>query len=174
MNLLASKENADVTIKVKEETFSAHRLILAARSPVLAAMFKNEMIEKETGFINISDCDPEVFSQFLRFLYSAEVDYGKCNMFRLYEIADKYDVADLKVVCVDDMILTLTVENFCEFYSFAHQFNDNTLLTNLQKFFSENFEKIVESDSLLSLMEADCLLANNLLKAMAPKVKIDS
>ena len=172
-DLFVSKKNTDVTIQVKEETFSAHRCILAARSSVFAAMFRSDMTEKETGFIDVPDCDPEAFNHFLMYLYSGEINYGKCNFFHLYKIADKYDMPELKQVCVDSIIKCLSVEKFCETYVFGDAFDEKEIITFAQNFFIENFEKIVSSGVLLSLMKEDCYLVNNLFKAVVPKVKME-
>lgn len=171
--MFLSKKNTDVIIKVQGETFSAHRFILAARSPVLAAMFENEMIEKKTGFIDISDCDPEAFNHFLLYLYSEEIDSEKCNFFHLYKIGDKYDVPQIKLMCINFIIRNISLENFSETYLFGHQFNETKVLTVAQNFFGANFEKVVSSDSWESMMEEETHLTNNLLKAIASKVKIE-
>lgn len=164
--MFVSKKSTDVTIKVKEKIFSAHKFILSARSPVLAAMFENEMIEKETGFVDISDCNPEAFNDFLLYLYSGEFDPEKCNFFHLYKIGDKYDVPQLKLTCANFINCSLSVENFCEIYLFGQKFNEEKILTAAQNFFNENFEEVVSLDSWVSMMEDEAQLTNNLLKAL--------
>lgn len=159
-------------MNVKEDPILAHRVILAARSPVFAAMFKNEMAEKKTGFVNISDCDVEAFNIFLLFLYSGELNFANCNVCHLYKISDKYDVLKLKLMCVDFMTKNLSVENFYEILILADQFSESKLLTDVQCFFNKNFEDIVSSKNWESFLMNHLRLANNLLKQMAPKVKI--
>ena len=150
----------------------AHKAILEARSPVFAAMFKNDMKEKKTGEVNIPDCDSDAFNVFLLFLYSSEQDFTKCNVCELYEITDKYDVQELKLLCVDFMTENLSVENFSEILILANKFHEEELLIQVQNFFNENFEKIVSSDSWEHLLKDNSHLANRLLKVMAPKVKV--
>lgn len=171
-SLLISEENTDVTLNVKKKTFAAHKGVLAARSPVFAAMFKNEMAEKKSGVIRISDCDGEAFGMFLMFLYSGEFDYSKCNMCQLYKISDKYDIPELKLMCVNLMSENLSVENFGETLIFSDQFGEEKLLNEVQCFFNEHFEDIVNSVSWKTLFKQNFRLANNLLKGIAPKVKI--
>lgn len=170
--LLVSGENSDVTLYVKEEKHLVHRTILSARSPVFAAMFKNDTLEKKTGVVKISDCDPEAFGEFLSFLYSGEVKFNKCNICDLYRISDKYNVPKLKSICVNFMPEHLSVDNFCEMLILSHQFQETELLAHIQNFFNKNFEKIVLSDSWELFTESNFRLANSLLKSMAPKVKI--
>lgn len=170
--MFISKKNTDVSIEVKGKKFSAHKCILGARSPVLAAMFENDMTEKKTGIVNIVDCEPTAFYTFLLYLYSGELSFSKCHVFDMYKIADKYDVPELKLICVDFMIRRLSVLNVCETFVFAHKYNDKKLLTSVQAYFEENFNKIVSSSNWKKLMEKDGQLANDLLIKMAPKVSI--
>ena len=171
-DLFTSKSNADVTLNVKRKVISAHKAILGARSPVFAAMFKNDMKEKKTGEVNISDCDFDAFNVFLLFLYSGERQFTKCNVCELYKIADKYDVQPLKLMCVEFMTENLSVENFGETLILANKFHEEELLTHAQMFFNENFEKLFSSDSWESLFKDNFRLVNKLLKEMAPKVKL--
>lgn len=161
-----------MTLKVKEKTFSAHKAILAARSPVFSAMFKNDMTEKKTGVVNIHDCDENAFANFLLFLYSGELDFASCNICHLYKISDKYDVLKLRLMCVDFMTKNLSVENFYEILILGDQFCESKLLTDVQCFFNKNFEDIVYSKNWESFLINHLRLANNLLKQMAPKIKI--
>lgn len=170
--LYSSEENADVTLNVKGTTFLVHKAVLAARSSVFAAMFRNQMAEKKTGVVNINDCDEKAFDAFLLFLYSGELDFSKCSVCKLYIISDKYDIPELKLLCINLMTKGLSVENFGEILILCDQFDENVLLAGVQRFFNENFEVIVSSKTWETLLKLNFRLANNLLKGMAPKVKI--
>ncbi|CAL4941859.1 unnamed protein product [Urochloa decumbens] len=70
-NLLLSKAGADVQFRVGNKTFSAHRLVLAARSPVFKAELYGTMKESvTTDVIPIHDMEAEVFSALLTFMYT--------------------------------------------------------------------------------------------------------
>ena len=90
----------------------------------------------------------------------------------MYEIADKYSVPELMMLCVDFMIRSLSVENICETFVSSNEYNEKKLLAYTQNFFIKNFEKIVFSGPWQSLLEEDFVLANDLLKGMSPKVKV--
>lgn len=166
------KKDTDVTLKISLDTISANKWILSARSPVFAAMFENEMEEKKTGVVNITDCDLETFNAFLLYIYSGEVEFQKCDVFLLYKVADKYRVPELMTICVDFMIRKLSVENICETFVFGNQFNENKLLAYAQRFFNRNLQQIIFSDPWKYLLKEDFGLANELLKGMVPKVKV--
>jgi speckle-type POZ protein len=50
-----------------------HTLILQGGSPVLAAMFENDMTQSSTRTIIIEDVEPDLFRQLLRYLYTGDV-----------------------------------------------------------------------------------------------------
>ena len=84
----------------------AHRSLLAARSPVFAAMLNSGLEEAQTGQVQISDSDPETFALFLRFLYVGKLENniektvvsGPMKM-KLFALADKYQVETLMKIC---------------------------------------------------------------------------
>nr|TKW01847.1 hypothetical protein SEVIR_8G206300v2 [Setaria viridis] len=60
-NLLSSQVGADVAFDVGGETFTAHRYVLAARSPVFMAELYGTTKETTADRVRISDVEPEVF-----------------------------------------------------------------------------------------------------------------
>ena len=57
----------DITLLCREERFPAHKLILAARSDVFAAMFQHaETEEARANEVRIEDTNPDTLSRFLR------------------------------------------------------------------------------------------------------------
>lgn len=59
--LLESRKGSDVTFEVKGETFAAHKLVLAARSPVFRAQLYGPMKDKNTQYIHVEDVEAPVF-----------------------------------------------------------------------------------------------------------------
>jgi len=91
----------DVDFVVGEETFHAHRFIVSARSPVIAAMLNPQWTEGKTGRVTISnDVDPKTFQHFLKFLYTGQVEFLALLNKQLLSLADQYDVPLLKDLCL--------------------------------------------------------------------------
>jgi speckle-type POZ protein len=107
--LLQSGAGADVTFVVSGESFAAHKLILAARSPVFMAQFYGQMKEKSSQRVEIEDMEAAVFKALLRFIYTdtvAESDEQQedskeaVSMAQhLLAAADRYGVERLKLIC---------------------------------------------------------------------------
>nr|CAB3487107.1 unnamed protein product [Digitaria exilis] len=69
--LLSTGEGSDVKLRVGDETFSAHRLVLTARSPVFRAALYGPMREgTTTDAIRIDDMEAQVFQALLVFVYT--------------------------------------------------------------------------------------------------------
>lgn len=67
------KQFTDFEFLVGDRIFPAHRGIVAARSPVFAAMFKADMVESRTQRVIIEDIESSVFEEFLYFLYTGQL-----------------------------------------------------------------------------------------------------
>lgn len=62
--LLESGKGSDVNFEVDGESFSAHKLVLAARSPVFRAQLYGPMKDRNTERITIEDVEAPVFKVF--------------------------------------------------------------------------------------------------------------
>ena len=58
--LLDSGEGTDVTFEVDGEVYRAHKLVLAARSPVFKAQLFGPMRDRNSGHLEIKDIEPPV------------------------------------------------------------------------------------------------------------------
>ncbi|CAL4983188.1 unnamed protein product [Urochloa decumbens] len=129
-HLLSSGEGADVMFEVGGETMiSAHRSILAARSPVFKAELFSPMKEGTATRVRINDMDGAVFKALLDFLYTdvfPDVDEGDTLAMaqHLLVAADRYDLERLKLMCEEKLcgyidisstgtILTLAEKHSC-------------------------------------------------------------
>ena len=59
--LLESRKGSDVNFEVNGEFFSAHKLVLAARSPVFRAQLFGPMKDQNTQCIKVEDMEAPVF-----------------------------------------------------------------------------------------------------------------
>ena len=67
-HLLESGKGADVKFEVDGEHFSAHKIVLAARSPVFRAQLFGPMKDQNTQCIKIEDMEASVFKVEQKFL----------------------------------------------------------------------------------------------------------
>ena len=82
-------ENKDVTFVIGDQEFQAHKAILAARSQVFSAMFKNDCEETRQGKVTIIDVTVEAFEELLNYIYSGKVSSVEKYTADLFVAADK-------------------------------------------------------------------------------------
>ncbi|XP_078152826.1 BTB/POZ and MATH domain-containing protein 1-like [Carex rostrata] len=118
VQLLDRKETADVRFEVEGEIFTAHRLVLAARSPVFNAGLFGMMAERKTEIISIKDIKPAVFNAMLHFIYTDSLpDMSNENtphvtmIQHLLVAADRYALDGLKMLCEDSLTRDISIDS---------------------------------------------------------------
>eukprot|EP00112_Aurelia_sp_Birch-Aquarium-sp1_P000572 Seg10546.1 transcript_id=Seg10546.1/GoldUCD/mRNA.D3Y31 product="BTB/POZ domain-containing protein 2" protein_id=Seg10546.1/GoldUCD/D3Y31 len=102
---------SDITFKVQDERFNAHKFVMASASSVFYAMFYGGMSEIATE-IEIVDCPKsEDFTEFLKFVYTEELSLTWDNVFAVAYLAKKYYIPSLTDECCTFLLRSLTVEN---------------------------------------------------------------
>ena len=110
MSIFGSGEYSDVVLRVSDKTYRAHKVVLAARSPVFKAMFTSNMMEKTGKEVVIEEMEPVVMSQLLDYIYSEKLPDS--ISVGLFEAADRYGLLLLADLC--ETRLQLTAENAFE------------------------------------------------------------
>lgn len=161
--LLLNGRNHDLVLKVKGEELRAHQDILRVRSPVLESMLDHDMIEKTRGVVEIPDCDPAAFRQFLLYLYSGEVEaLDADNMLSVYYIADKYDMGHLKEVCREFAKRSLTYASVSDVIQLALTHSDTLLLEHATEFFVKEMRFVLPTVEWQSFVKRNPTQANEL------------
>ncbi|KAL6843198.1 hypothetical protein ACP4OV_026911 [Aristida adscensionis] len=127
--LLEEKEGADVAFVVGGEAFTAHKIVLATRSPVFNAELYGPMRKTGTEPITIEDLQPDVFRALLRFIYTDSLpamddleEDDRCEMVRhLLVAADRYDIERLKLICQSILCDNLHVRTVATTLALANQ-----------------------------------------------------
>ncbi|GFS60099.1 speckle-type POZ protein [Trichonephila clavipes] len=108
----ASASFADVVLKCESFNVPVHKNILAARSPVFSAMFKNDMKESQEKTVDISDIGISVLRSMLVYIYTGNTeDINMSNAVDLLFAADKYQLMKLKKVCVEYLKINASDQN---------------------------------------------------------------
>ncbi|TVU31089.1 hypothetical protein EJB05_22758, partial [Eragrostis curvula] len=152
-HLLSSKEGVDVRFRVGAETFSAHRLVLAARSPVFKAELYGIMKESaSTDIIPIDDMEAEVFSALLTFIYTDELpvmeEQEECVIAQhLLVAADRYFLERLKLICEDKLCKHIDKDSAPTILALAKKHNCHALKEACLEFIqsSANLDAVMET-----------------------------
>lgn len=130
--------------KAKAVEFPAHKLILAARSPVFEKMFEHKMQERVTNKIKVDDIHPDVLKEMLIYVYTGRVPrIGEENMaYDLLYAADKYQLDHLKSLCEQQIICSLQVKNASRVIQLAHFHNAPELKEVTLRFICKNSTEV--------------------------------
>lgn len=171
--LLQSGQHSDIIVNVKDKEFNVHKTVLAAHSPVFAAMMQHNTKEKTTGIIDIEDVEPGIFADVFQFLYSCNAQIlNSENVNDLYIVADKYQVSELTKACQLYLIRHISLETFCDVMTLSLRYNDKQLLEVATKYFLKNCAEIVKTAKWLTFMRENLTAGNELIvKAFEIKKK---
>ncbi|XP_049944397.1 ankyrin-3-like [Schistocerca serialis cubense] len=108
--LVDGGEDALVTLVAGETRVAAHRAVLAAASPVFAAMFAHDMLEASCGQVSIDDVEGPVLRLLVAYTYTLQAPHLPDTAPQLLAAADKYGLSALKAACERQLISQLAVE----------------------------------------------------------------
>ncbi|XP_044479313.1 BTB/POZ domain-containing protein At4g08455-like [Mangifera indica] len=147
----------------------AHKVILVNRSPVLKATLENEMEEKQTATIEITDASHDVLCEFINYLYTAEISLDEKLACELLELAENYDVEHLKAYCEKFLVSKLNWENSITRYVFAHRHNAERLLRAALSLITNNMSKFIKRSEYMELVEKEPRLLVEIYEAYLSK-----
>ena len=138
---------SDAQIILGQESFKVHKVILASASQVFKKMFESDMKEKN-GVIEISDFDPAIISDLLKYIYTGEAPNLKTLAKELLFAADKYDLQGLVFICMQQLETDLTFDNVAEVLFLVDRLSlENPLRSVCVRFIQENFASVSQSKS---------------------------
>jgi speckle-type POZ protein len=169
IKLLESIKHSDVNFQVGAEKFSAHRLILEARAPELAAVAEDYSSDT---LIHIQGVKPSTFRSLLRFVYADDApkpEELQNEARELLDVTNRFGCKGLKLLAEAELVDSgITVDTAADLILIGDAKNCALLKEAAMDFFAANpaavmsssgWEKIAESAPILKeLME---VLVNN-------------
>ena len=151
--LRKSRTLCDVVLKVEDELFYSHRVILSASSDYFCAMFTNEMKEKELQVIPIQGISARTMAILLDCVYSEAVDFTIENVQEILPAAALLQLNEIKAGCEDFLKNSLDPHNALGIRQFAELHSCTNLNNACQEYIFEHFSQIVQnSDEFSSMM----------------------
>ncbi|XP_076895009.1 BTB/POZ and MATH domain-containing protein 3-like [Bidens hawaiensis] len=120
-SLLETETGCDIVLRVGDQTFKAHKSILAARSPVFRARFFGNDPDIAGDQVELKDVEPSIFKAMLLFIYSEALPESmSTNMIQhLFAAAKRFDVHRLKQLCEAKLCEQVNVDTVETALSFA-------------------------------------------------------
>ncbi|EYU46143.1 hypothetical protein ABFS82_04G069600 [Erythranthe guttata] len=178
--LLENMDGADISFDVAGEKFQAHKLVLAARSPIFRSEFFDVMDSDEQEIV-VSDMEPKVFKAMLHFIYRDAlvedelIASSSCSSplitdtltAKLLAAADRYDLGRLRRMCESHLCKDISVNSVAHTLALADRFHAAELKAICLRFAAENLAAVMRSDGFEYLKENCPALQSELLKTVA-------
>ncbi|XP_020586053.1 BTB/POZ and MATH domain-containing protein 4-like isoform X1 [Phalaenopsis equestris] len=178
--LLEKQESSDVIFDVAGEKIHAHKLVLAARSPIFRSMFFDGPDEALSEIV-ITDLEPKVFKAMLHFIYKDTLDEDDVPVgsgspgisvsdtlaAKLLAAADKYGLARLRLMCESYLCKDISVNSVAGTLALADRFHAMELKAACLRFAAENLSAVMRSSGFEYLKENCPSLQSELLKIIA-------
>ncbi|XP_044582189.1 speckle-type POZ protein-like [Cotesia glomerata] len=165
--LYLNKIGSDVTLIVQNQKFNAHKGVLIARSPVLAAMFVHETIESKKNEVTITDIRPEIIEKMLEYIYCDEIINIDNYAQELLEAADKYQIQTLKGMCEESITKSINFENAIRILILADRHSAQQLVKFVTEFIIANAKSIIETEDFKSMNKSNSPIFPMLFEKMA-------
>ena len=158
-------EFIDVYLKVREEVFSAHRIVLAASSDYFHAMFAHGMKESNQEVIELKDesISAAALKIVLDSIYSGDLQVKDENVLDVLVAADHLQVTSVVQHCCDFLQtqfvqLRFDVQTYCQICTIADRHGLKDLQEATECKMASMYKEICESEEFLFHMDADQLL----------------
>ena len=156
-------EFIDVGLKVGEEIFSAHRIVLAASSDYFHAMFAHGMKESNQEVIELKDenISAAALKIVLDSIYSGDLQVNAENIFEVLVAADHLQVTSVVQQCCEYLQtqfidqLRFDVQTYCRVSAIADRHGLKDLQEATQTKMAYIYKEICESEEFLSHVDAD-------------------
>ncbi|XP_072219891.1 kelch-like protein 18 isoform X1 [Leuresthes tenuis] len=147
----------DVTLKVGDHKFSAHRIVLAASIPYFHAMFTNDMVECKQDEILMQGMDPSALEALINFAYSGHVAIDQQNVQALLIGSSFLQLQNVKDACCSFLQERLHPKNCLGVRQFAETMMCTALYDSANSFLHQHFVEVSLSEEFLGLRTEEVL-----------------
>ncbi|PLB47857.1 hypothetical protein P170DRAFT_465392 [Aspergillus steynii IBT 23096] len=107
---------SDLTIHTKDQEFKVHRLVICGQSEYFSRLYQGDWMETTENAVHLEEDDPRAIEAMIHFMYGFEYDssgsqHGRISPMlfniRVYQIADKYVVPQLKQLAKEKFEIVL-------------------------------------------------------------------
>ncbi|XP_043247543.1 kelch-like protein diablo isoform X2 [Amphibalanus amphitrite] len=141
----------DVIIRVGEQTFPAHKCVLAAFSPYFKAMFTSQLKECHDREVTLKDIEPIMLETLLQFAYTGSVSITQGNVQNLMAASNLLQVLSVRDACSLFMEKHMDASNCLGIHCFAETMNCERLQRLAKEFALSNFPDVSSHEEFLNL-----------------------
>nr|XP_051677075.1 kelch-like protein 12 isoform X6 [Oryctolagus cuniculus] len=156
MNALRKSSTlCDVTLRVEQKDFPAHRIVLAACSDYFCAMFTSELSEKGKPYVDIQGLTASTMEILLDFVYTETVHVTVENVQELLPAACLLQLKGVKQACCEFLESQLDPSNCLGIRDFAETHNCVDLMQAAEVFSQKHFPEVVQHEEFILLSQGE-------------------
>lgn len=144
----------DVILRVGEQTFPAHKNVLAAFSPYFKAMFTSQLKESHDRDVTLKDVEPAMLETLLQYAYTGAVSITQANVQSLMAASNLLQVLSVRDACSLFMEKHMDASNCLGIHCFAETMNCERLKEMAKAFTLSNFPDVTVHEEFLNLSRA--------------------
>ncbi|XP_013379864.1 kelch-like ECH-associated protein 1 isoform X1 [Lingula anatina] len=146
-----AKKLCDVTLIAGDESFLAHKLVLAAASPYFKAMFTSGMRECGMADIPLQGITPCTLATLIEFAYTAEIHINEMNVCYLLPAATMFQMTHVVEACCTFLEHQLDPSNCIGIANFAQEHGCTELNNKAREYICKHFSQVCQSEEFLML-----------------------
>ena len=123
----------DVVLKVQEDSFPSHRLVLAASSMYFERMFTNGMCEEKAAEITLNQVTSCAIKQLLEFAYTSKLHLSTDHVLEIFEASDMLQFTGARKFCEQFLHDQVDCSNCLTFMVYADAFSSESLYTKAKQ-----------------------------------------
>ena len=142
-------ELCDVVVRASGEEFHAHRVILAATSDYMGALFASGMRDSDKAVVVLGDVPPTMFSAYLDFVYDGQCEVDDGALPDVLAAASRLQVLSLQQAALAAGKESLGADTALPMWTAGEALTMPDLVVEATKAAVANFEEIATSDAVL-------------------------
>ena len=184
---LARREETfmDFKIRIKNDSLSCNKLILAAHSPIMKAMLKSGMTEVQNQELKLETISVNIMNIILDYMYCCEVRINKDQLMALTAATDYLQMTGLKEFCLAEIKATLKPTNVLPWWKEANTLGLTKVVQQCEEMMASRISVISTQADFLALNRDqirlymgyicdDCTQADDILEAIMRWVSHDT
>lgn len=134
----------DITIRISNFKYHAHKVVLSACSDYFRAMFNENMLEARNDSVTLYDISAKGFQLLLNYMYTSQLELNEENVEDVLEVAVYLQIDHVINKCSEFLEKNLSTENYVEIVKIAEIFAIEKLRTAVYKYICNNLSVIAE------------------------------
>lgn len=163
---------SDIQLILGEKKYYAHKVILAANSPVFQRMFSHQMQETLKKEVQIKEIEQKVLEELLKYIHARKINKLEELAGELLIAANRYEMKELKSSCERELVKKLTLKNVVSYLMMADTHNALSLKKHCFSIIMKNFNKVGELDGFKELGKTHANVFVELYQEMSSKCNV--